>query len=148
VTPQRSEQDVRSEGPSPLISVDRSIVRAGKLEELKRAIDQLVEFVEGSEPRAIAYQIYLSEDGTKMTVGQVHPDSASMEFHMQVAATALEPFKGVLQLSQIDIYGKPSEDLLQLLRRKAQLLGNAAIEVHEPQAGFIRRAPVIPSPQP
>jgi quinol monooxygenase YgiN len=133
------------EGPSPLISVDRSIVRAGKLEELMRAIDRLVEFVDEREPRPIAYQMYLDEDGTKMTVVQVHPDSASMEFHMQVAARAFEPFQDLLQLSKIDVYGKPSQDLLQLLRRKAQLLGNAVIEVHEPQAGFIRLAPVIPS---
>ena len=34
----------------------------------------------------IAFHCFLDEEGSKLTVLQVHPDSASMEFHMQVNA--------------------------------------------------------------
>jgi hypothetical protein len=38
----------------------------------------------------------------------------------------------------MDVYGKPSDPLLEALRRKVQLLGNATAVVHEPEAGFAR----------
>ena len=36
------------------------------------------------EPRVIAFNIYVNDEGTEVTGVQVHPDAASMEFHMQV----------------------------------------------------------------
>ncbi len=73
-----------------------------------------------------------------MTVVQVHPDSASMEFHMEVAASAFSGFSDLLTLVGIDIYGRPSDKLLHQMRRKAELLGGATVAVHEPLAGFVR----------
>ena len=66
----------------PLVYVDTSEVRDGALEELRGAIDELVEFVEANEPQLIAYSVYLSDDGRQMTVVHVHTDSASLEYHM------------------------------------------------------------------
>jgi hypothetical protein len=50
-----------------ILYVDTSEVREGALEELKPAIKELVDFVEANEPRLIAYNVYLSDDGTTMT---------------------------------------------------------------------------------
>jgi hypothetical protein len=122
----------------PIVSIDSSEIHEGKLEELKTAMKELVEFVDTNEPQPIAYNVYLKGDGTGMTVVQVHPDSASMEFHMNVAGSAFPKFSELLTLSRIDIYGKPSAKLLEQMRQKAQMLGDAALVVHEPHAGFIR----------
>jgi len=122
----------------PIVFVDSSDVREGKLEELKAAINGLVDFVESNEPRPIAYNVYLNESGTRMTVVQVHPDSASMEFHMKVAGTAFPRFAELIRLSAMDVYGEPSADLLEQLHRKVRMLGNAPVVVHERHAGFAR----------
>lgn len=122
----------------PIVTVDSSEIHEGKLEELKTAMKELVEFVDANEPQPIAYNVYFNEDGTRMTVVQVHPDSASMEFHMNVAGSAFPKFSELLTLSRIDIYGKPSDKLLEQMRQKAQMLGDAALVVHEQHAGFIR----------
>jgi quinol monooxygenase YgiN len=122
----------------PIVSIDSSEIHEGKLEELKTALKELVEFVDANEPQPIAYNVYLNEDGTRMTVVQVHPDSASMEFHMDIAGSAFPKFSELLTLSTIDIYGKPSDKLLEQMRQKAQMLGDAALAVHELHAGFIR----------
>ncbi len=122
----------------PIVFVDSSEIREGKLAELKTAIKDLVEFVESNEPRPIAYNVYLDERGTRMTVVQVHPDSASMEFHMQVAAPAFAKMVQLIRLSTMDVYGKPSDAVLEALRRKVQLLGNATVVVHDLHAGFAR----------
>jgi hypothetical protein len=56
----------------PIVVIDSSEIREGKIEELKMAIHDLVEFVESNEPRPIAYSAYIDEGGTRMTVVQVH----------------------------------------------------------------------------
>jgi quinol monooxygenase YgiN len=122
----------------PLISLDTSLIRDGRLDELKEAVTELVEFVRSNEPRPIAYEVYFDEAGSRMTVLQVHPDSASMEYHMTVAGPAFAGFAELVTLSTLDVYGKPSEELLELLRRKVQMLGDTTVIVHDLQAGFAR----------
>jgi quinol monooxygenase YgiN len=123
-----------------IVSVDSSAIREGKLEELKNAMKELVEFVDANEPRPVAYNVYFEEDGTRMTVVQVHPDSASMEFHMDVAGAAFPKLSDFLTLLKVDIYGEPSDQLLAQMRRKARALGNAPVIVHALHAGFTRLA--------
>lgn len=122
----------------PIISLDTSLIRVGRLDELKRAVAELVEFVRSKEPRPIVYEVYVDNTESRMTVVQVHPDSASMEYHMTVAGPAFAGFAELVTLSTLDVYGKPSEELLELLRRKVQMLGEATVNVHDLQAGFAR----------
>jgi quinol monooxygenase YgiN len=122
----------------PIIYIDCSEVREGKLEELKTAINELVELVEANEPRLIAYNVYFTEDGTRMTVVHVHPDSASLEFHMKVASPTFPKFVKLIKLLTIDVYGKPSGNLPEQIQQKAQMLGNATVLFHGPHAGFAR----------
>jgi hypothetical protein len=124
-----------------LVYVDTSDVREGALEELKPAIKTLVEFVEANEPRLIAYNVYLSEDRTKMTVLSVHPDPASLEYHMAVVGPLLRRFVDLVTLSAIHIYGEPSERILEQSRKKAQLLGRGAVVAESLLAGFSRLEP-------
>jgi quinol monooxygenase YgiN len=97
----------------PIVYIDTSEIREGALEELKRAMNELVKFVETNEPRLIAYNVYIKEDGTRMTVVHVHRDSASLEFHMKVAGPAFPKFAEFIELLTIDVYGKLGDDLLE-----------------------------------
>jgi hypothetical protein len=126
-----------------LIVVDTSEIRVGKREELQRGIAELAAFVETNEPDPISYQVFFSEDGRLMTVVQVHPDSTSMERHMEVAGPVFAKFADLLVLQTIDVYGSPSEKVVEQLRRKAQLLGTATVTVHDRQAGFARFGPYL-----
>ena len=122
----------------PTIYIDQSEIREAKLEELKTAMNELVEFVEVNEARLIAYNVYFKEDGTRMAVVHVHPDSTSLEFHMKVAGPLFPKFAEFIKLLTIDVYGKPSDDLVEQMRQKAQMLGNGTVLVHELHAGFAR----------
>jgi hypothetical protein len=122
----------------PIVFVDTSEIREGKLGELRRAVAELAEFVETNEAEPISYQVFFSDDGRRMTVLQVHPDSASMERHMEIAGPVFAKFADLLVLRTIDIYGSPSERVVEQLRRKAKLLGTATVSVHDRQAGFAR----------
>jgi sugar/nucleoside kinase (ribokinase family) len=122
----------------PIVIIDSSEIREGMLEDLKAAMKDLTHFVEAHEPRTIAYAVYLNEEGSRVTVMQAHPDSASAEFHMDVAAPVFKRLGGFLRLEGIDVFGTPSEDLLARLRRKADLLGGERVSVHDRLAGFAR----------
>jgi hypothetical protein len=129
-----------------ILYVDASDVREGALEELKPAIERLVDFVAANEPRLIAYNVYFSEDGTRMTVASVHPDSASLEYHMEVAGPLFREFVELVTLSSISIYGEPSEKVLRQSQAKARLLGRAPVVVQSLHAGFTRVAPAAAGP--
>jgi len=121
-----------------IIIIDSSEVNEGKLEDLKTSMNELVEFAKMNEPNMIAYDVYFNEDGTQMTVLQVHPDSASAEFHMKISGSRFSRFVEFVKMSGIDIYGKPSQDLLERLRLKSQMLGSENVVVHELHKGFAR----------
>jgi hypothetical protein len=126
-----------------IIFVDTSEVREGKLEELRRFVRDLAEFVEASETDPISYEIYFSADGRLMTVVQVHPDSASMESHMAFAAPVFARFAESVDLRTVDIYGSPSEHVVEQWQQQADMLGTATVTVtvHDRQAGFARFGP-------
>ena len=80
-----------------------------------------MEVVEAKEPRLIAFNAYVSEDGTEVTVVQVHPDADSMGFHMQVARNHIsQAYQSVLEeTKRIEVYGTPSDAVLETIRQLA-----------------------------
>jgi hypothetical protein len=125
----------------PLVYVDRSDIRDGKLEEVRKGIRALVAFVEEREPQLIGYNFYFNAGGTGMTVVAIHPDSASLELHLEVGGPAFRKLSELIELRTIDIYGRPSEKVLDQLQQKIEMLGaNGRVVVHQQQAGFLRFA--------
>lgn len=117
-----------------LVYVDRSDIRHGKANELEAAARQLVEHVAANKRRVLSYGIYFSADRSTMTVLHVHPDSDSLEQLMATIAPVLAPFRDLLQLRSIDVYGSPSGAVLAQLREKVELLGGT-IAIHGRVAG-------------
>lgn len=66
----------------PIVYVDVSTIREGKHEELELAMNNLAHFVETHMPRVSFYGFFLDDAQATMTVVAVHPDSASLEFHL------------------------------------------------------------------
>jgi len=122
----------------PLLYIDTSKVRPGALDKLRGGISELVKFVDANEPQLIAYNVYLSDDCSQMTVVHIHVDSASLEYHMEVAGPVFRRLADLITLSSIRIYGEPSENALRQLRDKAESLGDGDVSVHLLNAGFSR----------
>jgi hypothetical protein len=122
----------------PIVYIDHSEVREGKLEELKTALKDLAVFVEANEPQILAYNVYFNVDESRVMVLHVHRDAASLRLHMDVAGPAFAPFVGLVNLLSIDVYGRVSDDVTERLRQKAQMLGDGTVRVHDLHAGFAR----------
>lgn len=125
--------------PEPLFYIDRSTIREGALDEVRRRVPELVEFIRGEEPQLVSYDFYIDGTGRKMTVVSLHPDSDSLRLHMEVGRSAFQKFADLIDLYSIEVYGQPSDEVLSLLEDKAAMLGEGGkVEVHGRHAGFLR----------
>jgi hypothetical protein len=113
----------------PIVYIDRSDIREGALEELKAGVQRLVDFIEVREPQLITYGFYIDEEAAKLTVVAVHPDSASLELHMDVGGAEFRKLAHLISLTAIECYGRPSEAALEQLRSKAAALGDGGTVV-------------------
>jgi hypothetical protein len=75
----------------PFIFIATNRLKPGKLADEKLRVPGLVDFVQASEPRLIAFNEYVNEDGTEVAVVQVHPDADSMAAHMEIVAERRRP---------------------------------------------------------
>ena len=99
----------------PFIIISTFGVKDGKLEHLKRFQRELSEIIEAREPQLIAFNAFLNDEGTEMTSIQVHPDTASMDFHLKVIREHLgDAMSAVAEFvvpKSIQYYGTPPESL-------------------------------------
>ena len=72
--------------PGPFIFIATNRLKPGKLADERGRVPGLVDFIEANEPRPIAFNEYVNEDGTEVGVVQVHADADSMRLHMEIVA--------------------------------------------------------------
>lgn len=122
----------------PIVYIDESTIRPGKLKEVRAAAKRLTEFVEENMPRLISYGFCFDDNRQLMTVVALHPDSESLEFHIETGRAKFQEFSDLIDLSRIDVYGPVSESVVEQLEGKARMLGRGVVAVHEYYAGFSR----------
>lgn len=122
----------------PFIFIGTYTIKSGRLEDARKALAGLVAHVETNEPRLISFNTYLDEQGTKLSVVQIHPDADSMEFHMTVIS---EHMTGAFEYLDTtvgeQIYGASSPSLARTLEQWAEPgVPVTIMPVHE--GGFTR----------
>ena len=101
----------------PFTFIGTNGIKSGKLEETKKHLQELVDVVETNEPRLIAFNIYLDEQGGKVSIVQVHPDADSMEFHMKLVAEHIrDAFEYLEGTESHQVYGTPSDTVIEKIR--------------------------------
>lgn len=122
----------------PFIFIGTHRIKEGKLAEFKRDCQALAEFVRQQEPRVIAFNFYFNDDETEASVVQVHPDAASMLFHMQAMRERIKlAVDDQLLTKDIQIYGPPNAAVIAMMTSLSQ---EGVPLVHKPRqfAGFVR----------
>ena len=137
--------DSRSSAAEPIVYLDVSEIRDGSVEPLKEGIRRLVEALGPREPRLITYGFHIDEQTREMTVTAVHPDSASLELHLEIGRDEFRKVGEFITLKQIRVYGRISKRARGLLEHKAEMLGGAGLIVIERFAGF-EHLPPVPHP--
>ena len=122
----------------PIVYVDTSRIRDGKLDELKRSMQRLAAFIRSNVPSVLSYGFFLDQRQQEMTVVAIHPDSASLAYHLDTGGAEFRTFADYIELLSIDVYGLLDESTVARLHQKARMLGKGTVSVHELQAGFTR----------
>ena len=63
----------------PLIFIATNKLKPGAFDAERQRIRDLAKFLRASEPRLIAFNEYVNDDRSEVSVAQIHPDAASME---------------------------------------------------------------------
>jgi len=125
-------------GADMVVYIDHSDIREGCVDELKSGVRHLVDVIEQLEPQLISYGFHFDETAHRMTVTAVHPDSASLELHMEVGREEFRKLSGMLTLAAIEVYGSISARARAMLEEKAEMLGGSGVTVRERYAGFVQ----------
>jgi len=120
------------------VYVGTTTIKEGKEEDARKHLAEIVDFVETNEPRMIAFHTFLDEPGRTLTIVQLHPDSSSMEFHMQVNAkhfaTAFDFLESIVSEQY---YGEISPALAEELAKwDDSAVTTTRLPIHE--GGFTR----------
>jgi hypothetical protein len=103
---------------APFAYVGTWTIKPGKQEAAKKFLTEHAAFIEENEPRMIAFHVYFDEDESTASVVQVHPDSESMELHMQVIAEHMgDAFEVIDTILSEQYFGPMSESLAETLAK-------------------------------
>jgi biotin carboxylase len=105
----------------PFIFIATNRLKPGKLADERKRVPGLVDFVEANEPRVIALNEYVNDEGSEVAVVQIHPDADSMAFHLEVIAerAAAAYAETVAATTSIQAFGTPTNAVLEMLERQA-----------------------------
>lgn len=124
----------------PLIMISRSTIKPGQRKTYQAHLKEATEMVESEEPRMIAFNSWVSEDGTEVSTVQVHPDADSLDTHLKLYGERLaERVARAVDSYEISIWGTPSESALAFLAAMPGLKVRM-LPVHE--GGFLRPQPL------
>ena len=127
---------------APFIVINTYAIKEGKLEEFRQFLQELFKVLEANEPRLLAINAYVNEDGTEVSFVLVHPDAASMELHHQVAHEHTKRARREFldAATSIQVYGKPSDAVLEKTKQLARTTGVPLSVKPEHLGGFTRLA--------
>jgi hypothetical protein len=105
----------------PFIFIATNRLRQGKLDDERKRVPDLVDFIHANEPRLIAFNEYANNEGTEVAVVQVHPDADSMVLHMElIAERAASAYAETIEATtSIQVFGTPGTTVTEMLRRQA-----------------------------
>ncbi|MGH2588693.1 MAG: hypothetical protein ACRDJE_27525 [Dehalococcoidia bacterium] len=103
---------------APFIFIGTYTLKEDKLEDFTRYCQEFCEYIQANEPRLLYFGFCIDEDGTEVSVVQVHPDADSMAFHMQLIAEHMEQVFDFLDTTKsVQIYGAPSAALVEQIKQ-------------------------------
>jgi hypothetical protein len=123
---------------TPFVYVGTWTIKPGKQDEARKWLSDHATFIEQNEPRMVAFQVYFDEEGNKASVVQVHPDSASMELHMQLIAEHMDAAFEIIDTILSEQYYGPMSDSLSETLAEYETPEVAVTKMPVHTAGFTR----------
>ena len=93
-------------------------IEKNNVDEFKKLIKKMSEYVESNEPDTLEYRFYLNEDETRCMVHETYRSSdAALSHNNSIASkTILPKIFNIAKLNRFDVYGNPNEELRDILK--------------------------------
>ena len=125
----------------PIVFISHLRIKEGKLDRYTELQHDVTPQLESDKPRTLAFLVYLSEDATRITIVHLVGDADSMDAHVAGAEERGKMAWEFLEPEGWDIYGSPSDQALETMRREAASAGVALNVQPNFTAGFLRTKP-------
>jgi quinol monooxygenase YgiN len=104
----------------PIVFISHNTVKDGKLEGFREAFGEVSVALEAERPGTIVYLAFADEDGSRVSVVHVFPDASAMGRHLQGVQERMAKAVGFIETTGYEIYGAPSEPVLEAMHGFAQ----------------------------
>lgn len=121
-----------------IVFISRHKIKEGKLEGFRRYYRQGVEVMKDEKPRTVGFLAYVDEQGEEVSIVHVFPDQEAMDLHMQGVAERSEGAYEFLEPQGFEIYGQPSEGVLEMMIQSAEMRGMSLDLKPDRLGGYLR----------
>jgi quinol monooxygenase YgiN len=103
----------------PIVFISRSRVKEGRMDEFREMQRERTPRLEAEKPRTAAFLPYLDESTRSVTIIHVFANADAFDEHMVGAAERSAGAYEVIDPISFEIYGRPSEEALEVFRAAA-----------------------------
>jgi quinol monooxygenase YgiN len=123
----------------PIVFISHNAVKDNKLEGFRVAFGEVAVAMNAEKPGTVVYLAFADEDGPKISVVHVFPDAEAMGQHLQGVQERMSKAVGFIETTGYEIYGAPSEPVLEAMRGFAEAEG-VPLQVQRQYVGGYLRA--------
>ena len=124
----------------PIVFISHFRIKEGMAEGAMELQRRVAKSLEAEKPRTLAFLQPLAGDRKSLSIVHVFVDSASMDVHVEGAEDRSSAAYEYLVPEGWEIYGTPSQQVTEMLRRQAASSGVPLATHPELVGGFLRPA--------
>ena len=125
----------------PIVFISRFRIKEGKEDDIRRQFEERAGAIEAEKPQTLVFLSYVDRDRRAVTFVHAFGDAGAMDLHFEGAEERARAAYKLLEPDGWEIYGRPSEQALESMRRSADSFGVNLRVQPEYVAGFLRSGP-------
>jgi quinol monooxygenase YgiN len=124
--------------PGPIVFISHNTVKDGRLEGFRNAFGQVAQVLDAEKPGTVVFLAFAADDGSEVSVVHVFPDADAMGRHLEGVQERTGMAVEFIQTTGYEIYGAPSEPVLEAMRGFADTEGVPLHVQSEHLGGYLR----------
>jgi hypothetical protein len=125
----------------PIVFISHFRIKEGRVDDVRRRFGESARALEAQKPQTLVFLSYVDPAARAVTIIHAFGDAAAMDLHVEGADERARAAYELLEPHGWEIYGRPSEQVLESMQRSADSFGVTLKVQPEYVAGFLRTAP-------
>jgi quinol monooxygenase YgiN len=121
-----------------IVFISHNTVKDGRLEAFRDAFGDVAEALNAEKPGTVVYLAFADEGGSQVSVVHVFPDADAMGQHLAGVQERMEKAVGFIETTGYEIYGEPSQPVLEAMRGFAESEGVPLVVQADHLGGYLR----------